>query len=488
MSAELPDHEFGAARAPGKTDARHVSDLRSDRAVRCMRRLATRLAWHEHPVVRLRHIVEDDALIVEILPLEPVDDRVVDELLCIEFDGTDSEAFPTSLCLTGFTARPYSPAGQVARHLLGERLWRVAEQMAVLGDAEREVLLDESVRDSRVRAWRRLTGLAIGIEILPGELRAVLVGADGEIVTQDRRLQPDMSPDPVIAGIAALVADMRTGHRTSIAGTPLCLGVQIGGPVDCWTGVVHAFRRRHGAGRTTDQWKDVPLADRVEWATGLRSHVLNDVVGYAAYDRWFYPSPEERCRAVLLISQGVGAKLIMNGDVAVRLPMEIGNFVLHENGAPCECGNRGCLEATASTRAIVERVQEVSGRDVDDIECAVALAEPQEACSDRATEVFRTAGRDLARGIGTVQVIANPSSWAIYGPASLLAKSSRASDAYFGSLADFERWVSFDAYQGGPIRRRPIEGDEGAHGAALVALERFGITSPHSGTADELRA
>ena len=90
MSAELPDHEFGAARAPGKTAARPVSDLRSERAVRCMRRLATRLAWYEHPVVRLRHIVEDDALIVEILPLEPVDDRVVDESLCIEFDGTDS--------------------------------------------------------------------------------------------------------------------------------------------------------------------------------------------------------------------------------------------------------------------------------------------------------------------------------------------------------------------------------------------------------------
>jgi predicted NBD/HSP70 family sugar kinase len=488
MSAELPDHEFGAARAPGKTDARPVTHARYERAIAFTRRLATRLAWHEHPVVRLRHLVADDALIVEILPLEPASDRVVDDHLCIEFDGVDSEALPTSLCLTGFTAQPNSPAARAARHLLGETLCRAAEEMVYTGDAEREVLLDESVRDSRVRTWRRLTGLAIGIEILPGELRAVLVGADGEIITQERRLQPDMAPGPVVAGIAALVADMRTRYRAAIAGTPLCLGVQIGGPVDGQTGVVHALRRRDETGRTTGQWKDVPLADEVEWATGLRSHVLNDVVGYAAYDRWFYPSPEERCRAVLLISQGIGAKLIVNGDVAIRMPMEIGNFVLHENGAPCECGKHGCLEATASTHAIVERVQQVSGQVVDDIECAVALAEPQETCSDEATEVFRTAGRDLARGIGTVQVIANPSSWAIYGPASLLAKSSRASDAFLGSLTGFERWVSFDAYQGGPIRRRPIEGDEGAHGAALVALERFGITSPHSGTTDELRS
>ena len=40
MSAELPDHEFGAARAPGKTDARPVTHLGSERAVRFTRRLA----------------------------------------------------------------------------------------------------------------------------------------------------------------------------------------------------------------------------------------------------------------------------------------------------------------------------------------------------------------------------------------------------------------------------------------------------------------
>jgi predicted NBD/HSP70 family sugar kinase len=489
MSAELPDHEFGAARAPGKTDARPVTHLGSERAVRFTRRWAVRNTWYRYPVVRLRHIVEDDALIVDVLPLEPASDRVVDDLLCIEFDGTatDSEAFPTSLCLTGFTTHPYSPAAQAARHLLGETLCRAADEMVCEGDAEREVHLGESVRDSRVRAWRRLTGLAIGIEILPGELRAVLAGADGEIIEREQRQQFVMSPGAVTAGIAALVDDIRRQHQAVIAGTDVHLGVQIGGPVLPATGVVHHFHKCDSTGRAA-RWKDVPLAEDVERLTGLRTHVLNDVVGYATYDRWFYPSPDERCRAVILISQGIGAKLIINGDVAMRMPMEIGNFTLHEDGAPCLCGKRGCLEATAGTHAILERVKEVTGQDVDDIECAVALAEPSDPHSEPAIAVFRTAGRDLARGIATVQVIANPTSWAIYGPACLVTKSTRAGDAYFGSLENFEKWVAYDAYQGGPIRRRPIEGDEGAHGAALVALERFGITSPHFGTADQLRA
>jgi predicted NBD/HSP70 family sugar kinase len=487
MPAELPDHEFGAAHAPGKIDADLVTHLAHERAVLFMRRLAARLAWHEHPLVRLRHVVEDDALIVEILPLEPIDDRVVDDLLCIEFDGTDGERFPTSLCLTGFTSYPNSPAARAARHLLGDTLCRAADEMVLSGEAERDVLLDESVRDARVRTWRRLTGMAIGIEILPGELRAVLVGADGEIIEREQRPQFVMSPGAVTAGVAALVDDIRRQHRTVIAGTEVHLGVQIGGPVIPATGVVHHFHKSDRTGRESDRWKDIPLADDVERVTGLRTHVLNDVVGYATYDRWFYPSPDERCRAVILISQGIGAKLIINGDVAMRMPMEIGNFTLHEKGARCQCGKRGCLEATAGTHAIVERVQEVAGHDVDDIEHAVALAEPQDPHSALAIKVFRIAGRDLARGIATVQVIANPTSWSIYGPSCLVTKSTRAGDAYFGGLENFDEWVAYDAYQDSPIRRRPIEGDEGAHGAALVALERFGIASPHSGATDRLQ-
>ena len=87
-----------------------------------------------------------------------------------------------------------------------------------------------------------------------------------------------------------------------------------------------------------------------------------------------------------------------------------------------------------------------------------------------------------------MQVIANPTSWAIYGPAALLTKGSHAGDAFLESLEDFERWVAYDAYRECRVERRPIAGDEGAHGAALAALERFGIASPHFGTADQLRA
>ena len=116
-----------------------------------------------------------------------------------------------------------------------------------------------------------------------------------------------MRYEAVIERLGSVVAELIQENDAEIAGGPLVLGVQAPGPTDPGTGVVHHFRKRDRAGWSGWGWEGVPLAERVEWATGLRSHVLNDVVGYAAYERWFYPSPEERCRAVLLVSQGIGA-------------------------------------------------------------------------------------------------------------------------------------------------------------------------------------
>ena len=95
-----------------------------------------------------------------------------------------------------------------------------------------------------MRAWRRLTGLAIGIEILPGELRAVLVGADGEIIEREQRQQFVMSPEAVTAGIAALVDDIRAPAPGGDRWYATCIsGCRSGGPVDPATGVVHHFHK-----------------------------------------------------------------------------------------------------------------------------------------------------------------------------------------------------------------------------------------------------
>ena len=40
---------------------------------------------------------------------------------------------------------------------------------------------------------------------------------------------------------------------------------------------------------------------------------------------------------------------------------ELGHFTLYQDGAPCPCGKRGCLEHYAATTALVRRAQEATG-------------------------------------------------------------------------------------------------------------------------------
>ena len=257
-----------------------------------------------------------------------------------------------------------------------------------------------------------------------------------------------------MAGIAALVDDMRAaapGPDRRHAGAPGRADRRTGRSGDrCGAPLPQARPGRVGRatdGRTSRSptWSNRHRPPHARAQRCRRLRHLRPVV---------LPVTRERCRAVLLISQGIGAKLIINGDVEMQMPMEIGNFVLHENGAPAsaasaDASRRPPVPARSSSGSrrsrYSRRRHRVRGRPR---RAARAARRP-------ATAVFRTAGRDLARGIATVQVIANPSSWAIYGPASLVTKSTRASDAYFGSLEDFDKWVSYDAYQDSPIRRRP---------------------------------
>jgi predicted NBD/HSP70 family sugar kinase len=65
---------------------------------------------------------------------------------------------------------------------------------------------------------------------------------------------------------------------------------------------------------------------------------------------------------VIHISQGIGAGIILQGELFhgdAYGAGEIGHAVVVENGRLCNCGNYGCLETVADTRAIVRRVQEL---------------------------------------------------------------------------------------------------------------------------------
>ena len=71
---------------------------------------------------------------------------------------------------------------------------------------------------------------------------------------------------------------------------------------------------------------------------------------------------------MLTLGTGVGGGIIIDGKIYEGKGLggsELGHMVIVENGEPCTCGRRGCLEAYASATALKRDAKRVTGRDLN---------------------------------------------------------------------------------------------------------------------------
>jgi predicted NBD/HSP70 family sugar kinase len=107
------------------------------------------------------------------------------------------------------------------------------------------------------------------------------------------------------------------------------------------------------------------------------------------------------------MSYGIGTGLLFDYRIlrgAIGAAGELGHFSVDYDGPVCPCGNRGCLELYASTRAIVAALQPVRGPAVT-LQSAIAAARH----GDRAcARVIADAGRLTGRALANVCNLLNP--------------------------------------------------------------------------------
>jgi len=108
-------------------------------------------------------------------------------------------------------------------------------------------------------------------------------------------------------------------------------------------------------------WKDAPLKDDLEAATGIRTFVENDV-NAGTYGEWRFGFRGEGLNVVgIFIGTGIGGGLILNGRVfrgSHGVGGELGHITLNPFGYHCRCGNKGCFEAYCGGSYIEERVRQ----------------------------------------------------------------------------------------------------------------------------------
>lgn len=219
-----------------------------------------------------------------------------------------------------------------ARHAIGLQLDR-DELTAVLVDlAGTEVAARSAPFDFGARAEEALAAAT-------AEVRALLADAGTgltETGTEAGGTETGGATRGATGGATRGVAGGATGG--GLFGGLLGVGVATPGPLDHGSGVLH---------RVTGfpQWDGFPLRDALAERLALPV-VLDKDTNAAALG--LVTTGTAASAAYLHLGTGLGAGLMLGGEVYRGARTDAGEFghqVIQLDGPPCECGNRGCLEA-----------------------------------------------------------------------------------------------------------------------------------------------
>ena len=192
----------------------------------------------------------------------------------------------------------------------------------------------------------------IGVDIRPSQTTIALADVNGKFSSHEVLATPDdpqTALDELIQRIRRIV---RSCNGRKIEG----VGISLPGRYD------RAMDRLVFAPNL--KWRDVDLRTPIAVATGLEVELENAANACALAAVWFDKMESFRNLVVLTVSEGIGAGILVNGQLARGLSSmagEFGHVALDPEGPVCGCGSRGCWETFASNRAAVRYYLESRG-------------------------------------------------------------------------------------------------------------------------------
>lgn len=216
---------------------------------------------------------------------------------------------------------------------------------------------DKQGRRGQLVTLSSSAGLVVGIDMGRDHVHVALANLAHEVVAEQHRTLPQGHSMTKGLGsaddtITELLADLGIA-RDRVVGA--CLSIPA--PVDA-EGMISATALMPG-------WTGVNLATAAEQVLGLPVLVENDANLGALGEATWGAGRDIRNVVYLKLAAGIGAGLILNGEIfrgATGTAGEIGHTTVVENGAICQCGNRGCLETVANSTHVIGLLTPTHGR------------------------------------------------------------------------------------------------------------------------------
>jgi glucokinase len=259
--------------------------------------------------------------------------------------------------------------------------------------------------------------LTIGFDIGGTKIAAGVVDEAGNVLAVALRRTPSRDPGHVADVVVEVVDQLRANHEVA------AVGVGAAGFVDA--------ERATMLFAANVAWRDAPIRDEIAGRIDLPVIVENDA-NAAAWGEYRFGAGEGQPDVVVLtIGTGIGAGLIMRGELyrgRFGIAGEPGHMRVVPGGRPCGCGNRGCFEQYCSGTALVRaareiaaerpadatRLLELAGGDVDGIDGPAVTKAAQEG-DPAAVSCFDEIGRWLGQGLADIAALLDPGRYVIGG-------------------------------------------------------------------------
>ncbi|MEQ7801001.1 ROK family protein [Pedobacter sp. ASV1-7] len=200
---------------------------------------------------------------------------------------------------------------------------------------------------------------AIGIDVGGSSLKCGLVSNTGKVIYSF------LFPLDNIFTEGEVIALINAAIRKCVEHAPEKVrGVGIGFP-----GIVDQNVVIGGADNLPG-FKNVDLGSIISASTSLNVVIDNDA-NLMGLGEQFYGAAADCTNVVFLtIGTGIGGGLIIDGKLYggyKNRGTELGHITIQQDGAKCSCGLFGCLEAYASTTALINHYAELRGLDAENI-------------------------------------------------------------------------------------------------------------------------
>jgi predicted NBD/HSP70 family sugar kinase len=271
----------------------------------------------------------------------------------------------------------------------------------------------------------RSAGVALGIDFGHRHLRVAVSDLSHSVLAEAWcELDVDHSADQGLdraAEFVSSVLDEAGADRNHVIGA----GMGLPAPIDRNTGSVQESSILPG-------WVGVDAAGEASDRLGLPIEVENDA-NLGALAEYVWGVAKGRSDLIYIkVSSGIGGGLISGGRLQHGVSGtagEIGHMVVSEGGPVCRCGNRGCLEAIASSRAVADLLAS-SRREPVSTEQLLELSAAGDAAAQR---LIADAGRAIGVAVANLCNVLNPQSVIVGGDL------AAAGDVLLGPIRDVVR-------------------------------------------------